>query len=311
MDKPKVTIGMPVYNGARTLGKTIDSLLAQTFTDFELLISDNASTDDTGEICKQYENNDTRLKYYRNDNNIGGLANFNRLVGLGSGSLFVWAACDDLWEPEYISELVHLLESNRDAVLAFCQVDYIDLSSNRTYPGKSSLSLSRSGNTFRRLARFLLFPEVESKASMIYGVMRKSVLEGIGGLYTGFHQDKVFGHDNQTLFLMAMQGRFAISDKRLFHKCGQIGCQLDKKVAKYTEIRQDYQAYRKHIGNSGLGTLERYSLRLILLLFVARRVLRVTIGKIIVKARIPLLEHFFTKALLKMQSLYNRKQIKQ
>lgn len=84
----RVSIGLPVYNGEQYLAKALDSLLAQTFTDFEVIISDNASTDRTSEICAAYLERDPRIRYYRNQQNIGAAPNFNRTFELATGMYF-------------------------------------------------------------------------------------------------------------------------------------------------------------------------------------------------------------------------------
>ena len=115
---PRVTIGLPVYNGQNYLVETLESLLAQTYTDFELVISDNASTDRTEAICRQYAAGDARIRYYRNDENIGASANYNRAFELGRGEYFKWAAHDDLLAPTYLERCVEVLDANPDVVLA-------------------------------------------------------------------------------------------------------------------------------------------------------------------------------------------------
>src|SRR5688572_10868700 len=98
---PRVSIGLPVYNGENYLAEAIDSILAQTFEDFELIISDNASTDRTQEICEAYAAKDGRIRYYRSEVNKGSAWNFNRVFELARGEYFKWAAHDDYIAPEY------------------------------------------------------------------------------------------------------------------------------------------------------------------------------------------------------------------
>ncbi|NED99615.1 glycosyltransferase [Phytoactinopolyspora halotolerans] len=104
VDRPRVTVGLPVYNGARFLRETLDSLLAQTFEDFELIICDNASTDDTPQICKEYAAKDSRIRYERQSENVGAAANYNRTFELGTGEFFKWSAHDDLCRPRFLEE---------------------------------------------------------------------------------------------------------------------------------------------------------------------------------------------------------------
>ena len=97
---PKVSIGLPVYNGERYLAETIQSLRDQVFSDFEIIICDNASTDGTAEICRRYLTLDKRIRYYRHSKNLGAAFNFNRTFKLASGKYFKWAAHDDLVEKD-------------------------------------------------------------------------------------------------------------------------------------------------------------------------------------------------------------------
>src|ERR1051325_3578852 len=113
----KVSIGLPVYNGARYLAPTLDAILAQTYTDFELIISDNASTDGTETICRDYAARDPRIRYLRQPQNIGAPPNHNFLVEQARGELFKWAAHDDLFGPKLIECCVRALDERPEYVL--------------------------------------------------------------------------------------------------------------------------------------------------------------------------------------------------
>ena len=119
-DPPKVSIGLPVYNGERFLTQALDSLLAQTFTDFEVIICDNASTDSTAAICQSYVGRDSRIRYYRNDKNVGAARNFNRTFELARGEYFKWFAHDDMLAPTYLEKCVDALDKlPKSVVLCF------------------------------------------------------------------------------------------------------------------------------------------------------------------------------------------------
>ena len=100
----KVSIGVPVYNGEEFLEETLDSLLSQTFEDFELIISDNASTDGTGDIARRVAARDSRVRYHRRHQNLGLAANYNGLVTMASGELFKWATADDPCRPAFLEQ---------------------------------------------------------------------------------------------------------------------------------------------------------------------------------------------------------------
>lgn len=104
--KPKVSIGLPVYNGANYLREALDSLLGQTFRDFELIISDNASTDATREIILEYQQRDSRIRYVQQESNIGASKNFLSVLAMAETELFMWASHDDIWAPNWLEVLI-------------------------------------------------------------------------------------------------------------------------------------------------------------------------------------------------------------
>src|SRR5260221_1173402 len=111
MYSPKVSIGLPVYNGEKYLRESIVSLLEQDYTDFELIIADNASTDATGDICREFARRDGRILYHRNPTNIGAGGNFRLVFSLARGEFFKWATYDDVHRPGCLRRLVEVLES--------------------------------------------------------------------------------------------------------------------------------------------------------------------------------------------------------
>jgi glycosyltransferase involved in cell wall biosynthesis len=115
---PMLTVGMPVYNADRFLAKALDSFLDQTFRDFELLISDNASIDRTEQICREYAARDHRIRYFRNEKNMGAGWNFRRVYSLASGKYYKSAAHDDFIEPTFLEECIAALEADPGLVLA-------------------------------------------------------------------------------------------------------------------------------------------------------------------------------------------------
>lgn len=123
---PRLSIGIPVFNGADFLPETLDSLRAQSFSDFEILISDNASTDQTEEICRDYVQLDSRIHYSRNAENIGLSQNCNRLPPLARGSLFKWAMADDPYEVDFLEVCVGALDKHPDSIMACTQAQFID-----------------------------------------------------------------------------------------------------------------------------------------------------------------------------------------
>src|ERR1700682_2806211 len=124
--RPKVTIGLPVYNGADHVERSITSVLSQTLGDFELLISDNCSTDETAEICRAYASQDSRVCYSRTDRNIGAADNFSRVVHLANGEFFKWISHDDWIEPQFLERCTALAASNQEIITVAPVVAVVD-----------------------------------------------------------------------------------------------------------------------------------------------------------------------------------------
>lgn len=112
----KISIGFPVYNGEEFLKKKIDSLLNQNFKDFEIIISDNGSTDGTYDICKEYEKRDNRIKYFRQEENHGAVHNYNFVLQKAKYDYFVWTAADDNLLPGFLEKNLSVLELNNKLV---------------------------------------------------------------------------------------------------------------------------------------------------------------------------------------------------
>ena len=117
-ESPLVTIGLPVYNSERYLRQSLASLLAQTYSNFVLVISDNASTDGTATICREFAAADSRIKYFRNETNIGNPRNFNRVFELATTRYLKWSTGDDFWEASFLEHALDVME--RDSTVALC-----------------------------------------------------------------------------------------------------------------------------------------------------------------------------------------------
>ncbi len=125
--RPKVSIGIPVFNGELFLKKRLDSICSQTFTDFEIIISDNASTDSTPTICQEYEKKDERTHYIKQKKNMGVWWNYKFVVEQAKGEYFVWAAADDWWKPDFLEKNVKELESNKNLIGSISEVRFLDM----------------------------------------------------------------------------------------------------------------------------------------------------------------------------------------
>lgn len=124
--QPLVTIGVPVYNSQRHMRTSLDSLLAQTYRDFVLVISDNASTDDTAEICQQYVRQDPRVRYFRNPVNIGMTGNFNRVFELTHTKYIKWSTADDFSAPDMLADALPVMEADPSIVVCYPKTVIVD-----------------------------------------------------------------------------------------------------------------------------------------------------------------------------------------
>jgi glycosyltransferase involved in cell wall biosynthesis len=169
--RPRLTVGLPVYNGEKYLAESLDALLGQSYEDFELIISDNASTDETADICRRYEKQDSRVRYYRQPQNVGLAPNHNYVVEQARGELFKWASNDDLYARDLLALCVAALDENPKVVLAHCWTAKVDGSGTIIDVIKYPMTTSspRAPERFRSI----LF---DSGGDDDYGVMRIDVL---------------------------------------------------------------------------------------------------------------------------------------
>jgi glycosyltransferase involved in cell wall biosynthesis len=206
---------MPVYNGERFIREAIDSLLRQDHENLELIVSDNASTDRTAEICAEYAAGDRRVRFGQNARNAGAISNFNKVLGLASADYFMWAAADDLWEPTYVSTLLGMLQADPEAVLAFAGFDNVDDRGEaiRDYPRLFDLP---SEDTFQRMMNYVVQEESLGKANLIYSLMRRPVLRSAGGFKVW--GNGLWGADMLVVFRILASGKLTVADEVLFHK---------------------------------------------------------------------------------------------
>jgi glycosyltransferase involved in cell wall biosynthesis len=183
----RLSIGMPVRNGERYLREAAGSLLAQTHGDFELLISDNASTDATPQICEQLARSDPRVRWVRHPVNLGAAKNFNFVFRSTRGELFKWAAHDDLCDRRLLERCVARLESEPRAVLCHAASQWVDARGAAAGPVPCPAGLSSD----RPSERFIAALEMGYPA-IIWGVMRREAVEATG-LIGGFvNADRYF-----------------------------------------------------------------------------------------------------------------------
>jgi len=230
---PLVSIGMPVYNGAKYIRQALDSLLAQDYAHFELIISDNASTDDTAVICKEFATRDARISYHCNEQNMGPAWNFTRVLEMSAGEYFMWAAHDDEWLPNHISTIVPMLESNKKVVLAVSGWYCVNIDGEimtTMLPPLSTVSRSRR----KTFINYLLQPHWEvEKACFMYGLMRRDVLLSLNISDIFAAVDITIGNDVALVLALIATGPVAYTSERTWRKRYTYPRILPNRVQKY------------------------------------------------------------------------------
>jgi len=205
--RPLVSIGLPVHNGERYLASSIESLLNQTYDDIELIICDNASDDRTREICEKFAEVDDRVRYYRNEENIGGARNHNLTFTLARGKYFRWAAYDDLAEPTLIERCVTVLEAQPEVVV--CHTDFVHIDGEGEITGRFSRNHGASPSASER---FATVAAARDFCEETYGVIRSEVFAR-----TDLQQDYT-GSDRTLMSELALYGPFVNVGESLFRK---------------------------------------------------------------------------------------------
>jgi glycosyltransferase involved in cell wall biosynthesis len=236
---PKLSVGLPVYNGERFVGRAIESYLAQTFGDFDLVVCDNASTDGTEAICRGYAGRDPRVRYHRNETNLGAAPNFNKTFHVARPTAyFKWTAADDEYAPAYLAKCVEQLDRDPTVVLAHTAARVIDSDGN-TIPvvggpgdagGSSAVGepahaggltlrwadlYDRPGrrlDSFSAAERFHDLVVRTRRCMEIWGVIRRQPL-GRTTLHESF-----YGTDKVILVSLALAGRFVEVPEPLYYR---------------------------------------------------------------------------------------------
>jgi len=241
-DAPLVTVGLPVYNSERFLRRSIDSLLAQTYTDFVLVISDNASTDGTADICKQYAANDSRVRYTRNEVNIGNPRNFNRVAGLATTRYLKWSTADDFWAPTFLERALEIMERDPSIALCYPQATIVDAQGENPVPYDDVLHLMQDDPG----QRFLTLIDTIKLAHQHLGLMRMSCLRQTHLL--GMH----VASDINLLAELTLYGKFYELPARLFFR------RMHKDSGSWKRGDKEHESKRYHAANARRATFKRW-----------------------------------------------------
>src|SRR5262245_51311431 len=206
---PKVTIGLPVFNGERFLPLSLNSLLAQTYRDFRIIVCDNASTDRTPDLVRDFTARDDRVQYVRNAENIGLPRNFNRVFSLATDSpYFKWATSDDLCAPEFLERAVAVLDANPSVVLCYARTQIIDEQGANLEPYDDGLHLMQDSAR----ERYIALVTGIGLSHQHQGLMRAAALRR-----TALHRDH-FASDMDFLAELSLHGKFYELGERLFFR---------------------------------------------------------------------------------------------
>jgi glycosyltransferase involved in cell wall biosynthesis len=214
---PSLSIGLPIYNGENYAEAAIQSLLGQSYTDFELIIADNASTDGTEEICLKYAAQDNRIRYFRHEKNMGAAFNFNFTFAKATGDFFKWASHDDVLAPTYLERCLDVLERNPEVVLCHTLTNIIDDQGNFLEDSSYPLRLESE----KSHARFRDLTVIRHDCFLVFGVVRRRVLEQtpLIGNYVG--------SDRVLLGEFALHGHFAEVPEILFSRRRHDDCSCE------------------------------------------------------------------------------------
>jgi glycosyltransferase involved in cell wall biosynthesis len=230
---PLVTIGVPVYNSELYLATSLDSLLAQTYRDFVLIICDNASTDGTAELCQRYVARDPRVRYYRNPVNIGMNGNFNRVFELTQTKYIKWSTADDFWAPEMLADAVAILEADESIVVCYPRVVIVDAEGKERDRFEDELHLMQDDP----VERFLTLIRKIKLANHHLGLLRTSAIRRtrLFGKHTGA--------DIGFLAEMALYGKYCEVPKYQYFR------RFHSESSSWKRADQDQQARRFHAAN--------------------------------------------------------------
>ncbi len=202
---PLVSIGLPIYNEERYLSETLDSLLAQDYRNIEIIISDNASTDKTQEICKDYSIRFPKIHYTRFESNMGQGVNFNKVLVESNGEYFMWAAGHDMWSPNFITTCLNKLSHNSNAIVAVPSCRWID-ENGEIIEKRSGFSDTRG---MELIARY--FTMFWGNMHATYGLMHTDIIKK-------WPVRKIIGEDLILLTYLSLQGDFVHAGKALWSR---------------------------------------------------------------------------------------------
>lgn len=276
---------MPVYNGGKYIEEALNSLLGQTFSDFELIISDNASNDETEAICRVYASKDSRIRYVRQARNLGAVYNFQFVLNEAVSTYFMWAAADDKWHKSWVDVLLPIAASNH--CLAFGTVHSIQEDGLSLGHPANQRSFEFSGNPTLRRMKYYLEPGFLGKANPIYGIFPKDI---IGSDFFDILKSKAGAGDMLMLYEILRHHAIKCNKtvflyKRIHDNCAGGGMTIPLKSSSFLKRLIDFFTYQltaqSPTGYWGISSpLERF----FLILFNPFLVIRASVTSVYIRA---------------------------
>lgn len=247
--EPLLSIGMPVYNGEHYIAAALGALIDQTFTDFELIVSDNASTDRTMDIVEAFAAADPRIRIHQFDENEGAAINYNKTVELARGRYFKWAAHDDVCAPTFLEKCIDVLEEEPDVVLCGSQSAAIDENGQV----KGNYGEEKAFDQYNVIDRFWTAISVPHVCIVIFGVMRLDILKK-----TPMHGEYV-GADRNLLAEFSLMGKVRLLSATLFFRRDHAEASISKHQDERERLAWFNPAYRDKKSYPTWKRLKEYS----------------------------------------------------
>lgn len=213
--QPLVSIVLPVFNGEKFLCQALDSIMAQTFTDFELCISDNASTDSTKDICNEYAKKYSCITYYRQLENVGIFRNLEWLIKQAKGEYLLLIGDDDIYEPNCLALYVQKMQANKDVILVYSDYGWVDVSGAR-YKSGLKIFMSAKNSISDNLA---LFIRARIILPLAMGLYKTSIAQQAlpFPIFGNYYKDFLGGRDIGFMWKILTKGRVDSVNKVLFY----------------------------------------------------------------------------------------------
>lgn len=209
---PRVSVAIPVYNGENFLAQAIQSHLNQSYEAFELLISDNASTDSTPEICEAYARQDKRIRYFRQTKNIGAANNFSRLFELARGDYFKWSSHDDVVSPHFLTSCLERFADDPGIVLCAAREIAIDADDKVLEGYMDKYPRLKNTSSISAYRRFRDMAYLNHGCFKIFGLIKSSALAKTPKIAAYIGADRVL------LAELALMGRFSESPEPIYFR---------------------------------------------------------------------------------------------